>query len=471
MFEGAHGFFIAFLAVEELADAPRGAEFLEVFHAQHVRLLDVLDAEILVALEQCLENLARCTAVAAQEVAALDALGALAARQGLLVVGDVADEVEVVDVVHLHRLLELVEVDAALREHIGDGLLLLGGVPLVDEGMEVAELAEDVLLGVVDDVLLLQELAACVVDGNRLLHGVDLAAVGAHKRLGRRVAATTATAVAAASRLAVSSLARLKARVLDDGAVPVGVGEESRDAAEVHDDEAALALVVAQARAAADNLLEHRHRGDVLVEGDETHHLAVDTGREQLRRRCDDGRRRGDGDEVAELALAVGVAARDAHDVVRILLHHVVVLLGQGMAHALGGGLIGAEDDGLGHAVGVAQVVGDARSDFADAVFEDDIVVVVGVIVDAVLDFLAEEIELALARTPAIADVRLHVDDAERREEAVVDALPQTVGVDGITEVIDVRDVGRLFRRGRHADLDSRVEVVEDLAPPTVGLG
>ena len=73
------------------------------------------------------------------------------------------------------------------------------------------------------------------------------------------VAATTATAVAAASRLAVSSLARLKARVLDDGAVPVGVGEESRDAAEVHDDEAALALVVAQARAAANDLLEHRH--------------------------------------------------------------------------------------------------------------------------------------------------------------------------------------------------------------------
>ena len=141
------------------------------------------------------------------------------------------------------------------------------------------------------------------------------------------------------------------------------------------------------------------------------------------------------------------------------------------MAHALGGSLVGAEDDGLGHAVGVEQIVGDARRDLADAVLEHDIVVVVGVIVDAVLDFLAEEVELALARTPAIADVRLHVDDAERREEAVIDALPQAVGVDGLAEVVDVRDIGRLLRCGRHANLDGRVEVVEDLAPPTVGLG
>ena len=112
-----------------------------------------------------------------------------------------------------------------------------------------------------------------------------------------------------------------------------------------------------------------------------------------------------------------------------------------------------------------------ARRDLADAVLEHDIVVVVRVVVDAVLDLPAEEIALALARAPALADVRLHVDDAERREEAVVDALPQAVGVDGLAEVVDVRDVGRLLRRGRHADLDGRVEVVEDLAPPTVGFG
>lgn len=367
---------------------PGGAKFLEVLHAQHVGLLDVLDAEVLVTLEQCLEDGARGAAVAAQKVAPLDALGTLAARQGLLVVGDVTDEVEVVDIVHLHRVLELVEVDAALCEGVGDGLLLLGGIPLVDEAVEIAELLEDVLLRVVDYVLLLQQLAIRIVDGDRLLYGVDLAAVGAHEGLDGGLAASAAAFPAAASRLALP-LALIEAGVLDEGAVPVGVDEEARDAAEVHDDEAALALVVAQARAAADDLLEHRHRGDVLVEDDEPHHLAVDAGREQLRRRRDDGRRRGDGDEVAELTLAIGITARDAHDVVGIFLHHVGVLLGERVAHALRGGLVGTEDDGLGHAVGVKQIAGDARRDLADAVLEHDIVVVVRVVVDAVLDLPA----------------------------------------------------------------------------------
>ena len=59
----------------------------------------------------------------------------------------------------------------------------------------------------------------------------------------------------------------------------------------------------------------------------------------------------------------------------------------------------------------------------------------------------------------------MHVDDLVRGEEAVLDSLLERVGVDGRAEVLDVRDVLRLLRRGGQADLRGGREVLEDLAP------
>ena len=57
------------------------------------------------------------------------------------------------------------------------------------------------------------------------------------------------------------------------------------------------------------------------------------------------------------------------------------------------------------------------------AVLENDVVVIVGVVVDSVLDDVAEDVLLSKIWPPAVADVGLDVYDAERGEEAVVDAI------------------------------------------------
>ena len=59
----------------------------------------------------------------------------------------------------------------------------------------------------------------------------------------------------------------------------------------------------------------------------------------------------------------------------------------------------------------------------------------------------------------------MDLDDLVGREEAVLDALLQRVGVDGLAEVVDVGDVLRLLGRGGQADLGGGGEVFEDLAP------
>ena len=100
--------------------------------------------------------------------------------------------------------------------------------------------------------------------------------------------------------------------------------------------------------------------------------------------------------------------------------------------------LRGAEHDGLGHAVRALQVLGDFTGDLAMAVLQDDVVVVIRVVVDSVLDDIPEDVLLPKIRTPTVADVGLDVDDTERCEEAVVNAVSQTVCLKWFAEIVDV---------------------------------
>ena len=84
---------------------------------------------------------------------------------------------------------------------------------------------------------------------------------------------------------------------------------------EVHDGEVELAVVLVDAGAAADDLLELGHRVDAPVEHDELAGLGIDAGGHQLRGGGDDGKRFIRVDEVVELGLALVVVARDPHDV------------------------------------------------------------------------------------------------------------------------------------------------------------
>ena len=81
-------------------------------------------------------------------------------------------------------------------------------------------------------------------------------------------------------------------------------------------------------------------------------------------------------------------------------------------------------------------------------------------------DFAAVAVEVVLARPPAggvpLRDDAMH---AVGREEAVVNALPQAVGVNRVAEVEVGVAVLVAHRRGGHAELIGGLEVFEDLAP------
>ena len=253
--------------------------------------------------------------------------------------------------------------------------------------------------------------------------------------------------------------------------VPIRVGKQTGHIAEVHDREVGLTLLLPQAGATADDLLELCHGADHLVQNDQLDHLAVGPGGEQLRRCGDDRALRGCGDKILQFALAVGIAPGDPHHIVRVLLHHIGVEVDQRHPHPLSGILIGTEYNGLGHTVGAFEVAGDLSSHLLDAVFDDDVIVVVAVGVNAVRDLIAVDIPLALAGTPAVPDVGHDVDDLERRQEAVVNALFQTVGIDRVSEIAQIGDVFCLFRCGSHADLGGVGEVLQNPPPAAFLLG
>lgn len=56
-----------------------------------------------------------------------------------------------------------------------------------------------------------------------------------------------------------------------------------------------------------------------------------------------------------------------------------------------------------------------------DTAFNDDIVIIVGIIVDSVFYLVAVIIKLSFQRSPAVADVCRDADDLERCEESVLD--------------------------------------------------
>ncbi len=165
----------------------------------------------------------------------------------------------------------------------------------------------------------------------------------------------------------------------------------------------------------------------------------------------------------------VALVGRDAADVIGILRDKVGVQVVQRRPHLARVFLIDAEDDRLGEAVGLLQELGQVPGDRLGAGAQrDDPLEILG-LVFVVGDRAAVAVEFVLARPPAgripFGDDAMH---AVRREEAVVDALPQAVFVDRIAEIAVGVAVVLAQRRGRHAELVGRLEVFEDLAPGAV---
>ena len=164
--------------------------------------------------------------------------------------------------------------------------------------------------------------------------------------------------------------------------------------------------------------------------------------------------------------------ASDAHDVSGVLSNDVAVLVHECLSHALCVVDVHAEDNGLGESVGLLEELRQLPSHLLGALSYDHLTVEVLLLVDAVLYPLPLIVDGAGLGPPAV-DVHVHLraDDLVGREEAVLDALLERVGVNRLAEVVDVAHVLGLFGRSCHAQLNRAREVVEHLPPRGVGSG
>ena len=85
--------------------------------------------------------------------------------------------------------------------------------------------------------------------------------------------------------------------------------------------------------------------------------------------------------------------------------------------------LVGTENDGFIHPARLLQIGCNLVRHLTDTVFDDDIIVVVGIVVNAVFDRNSENITLTFCRSPFITNVRLDVNHLVGGKEAVVDTL------------------------------------------------
>ena len=463
-------------AAEQVDDFHRRAKGGERIDLEDVERLEALEAGIGILVEQGFEHGAGLVAVAGEDVATAHLGHALAAGARRPVKGHVADQVEGI-VVGTDLLGQFVKEDAARGQLFDHGLFALGRVPGAEEVVQggvglVHGLARVVLERFGDQ----PAVAVQVLDplgGDADLDVIDH--VGDGPGSGR-------LAGGEGWRLffhVIRHLLGRQGRIVRAGfvdlhrfAVKGGIGKEGGGPLEVHDGEVELAVLLVDAGAAADDLLELGHGVDALVEHDQVAGLGVHPGGHELRGGGDHRIGRFRVDEVVELGLALVVVAGDAHHVPGVGGGKVGVGVDQGLAHALGVVDVLAEDDGLVIAVGGLEQLADLVGDQGGALLEDEAAVVIEFVVLAVFDHLAVLVGLADLGPPAVEVlVDADADDLVGGEEAVGNALAQRIGVNRLAEVVDVGDLAGLLGGGGEADLGGGVEIFEDLAPGGVNRG
>ena len=475
----------------ELPDELHGCTHgIERGDGEDAGVFEVDDALVLILLEERFQDGAGWGAVLSEDVALADTVGALAAREGGLVEGDVADEVEGVEVA-TDFLGEGGQGQALGREFVEDGLFALGAAPVVEEIVEAEEVFAEMPFAEVaqafgdEAAVFVEVFDALGEDGDFDAIDVDFAARavrGVDGDVGRFADEDGFVVAGGGGDVVVFAFAIGGARGVigrGDGvafvgrvdlfgrAIEFGVGEVAGGATEVHDGEVELFGVFVDAGATADDLFELGHGADGTVEDDEAAGLGVDAGGEQARSSHDDRVRGFRVNEVAELGLAVVVAAGDAHDVAVVFVAEVFIFVDEGLAHAGGVLFVDAEDDGLLQAIAAFfEELGDFAGDDFGTVVEDERAVKIFGVVDAVFNFMAVAIGLAAFGAVAVdVGIKVNADDFVGGEEAVANAFAEGVGVDGVAEVVDVRNVLGFVRRGGHTDLGGAGEVFENFAP------
>ena len=148
-------------------------------------------------------------------------------------------------------------------------------------------------------------------------------------------------------------------------------------------------------------------------------------------------------------------------------LHEVGVLVDESLTHPGGVLLIDAENDRFLETVpAFLQKLRDFPGYELGPVIQNQGAVEILGVVDSVLDLHAVPIHLPLLWAVAFhIAVNMHLDDLVGGEETVLDALFQGIGIDRLTEIMDVRNVFGFLGRGGQSDLRGRREVFENLPP------
>ena len=132
--------------------------------------------------------------------------------------------------------------------------------------------------------------------------------------------------------------------------------------------------------------------------------------------------------------------------------------------------LIDAEHDGLLEAISAfLQKIRDFLGDQFRAVVDDEGAIKVLRVIDPVFDFVTVAVGVSPLRPITVhVHVDMDLDNFVRRQEAVLNALLEGVGINGLPEVIDVRNIFRFLGRGGEPDLGCAGEVFEYFPPGCV---
>ena len=153
-------------------------------------------------------------------------------------------------------------------------------------------------------------------------------------------------------------------------------------------------------------------------------------------------------------------------DVIRILRHQIRIQVVKSAAHLIGVLLVYAKDDGLGIAIGIPHELRQMACDgLSTRPQSDDPLEILGLVL-AVWNLVAEAILHALRRPPARSiHIRDNAMDPVRRQESVLNSLPQAVGVNRVAKIVIGIPVVVSQRGGRHSQLVSGLEIFQNFAP------
>ena len=80
-------------------------------------------------------------------------------------------------------------------------------------------------------------------------------------------------------------------------------------------------------------------------------------------------------------------------------------------------------------------------------------------------------IKLTFLWAPTIANVGRYIDDFERRQKTILDAIFQAIDIYRLAKIIYVGNILSLFWGCGHANLGCRGEILQDLPPIAFLLG